>query len=134
MKTCGDGTDTLHGTLLHASNRPTATAAADRMCCVQHSFINMQIFLSSLRATLSNDVEVSVTGALESRLRQSVDALISTFSELQEVLARPMMQYAVLQAFLVRALGRKSLATRISSSEAALIDVRPSGLHPLLCI
>lgn len=89
---------------------------------MQCSFINMQIFLSALRKCINTEGEVA-GGNDEDGMRNAIDALVATFSELQEVLDRPMMQYAVMKSFLVNALGRSTLTSRMDQSKKVLVEV-----------
>lgn len=55
---------------------------------------------------------------------QAVDSLVVCFSELQEVLENPLMQYAVLNSFFVRVLGRKALASRLTQTIKVISEVQ----------
>lgn len=84
----------------------------------------MQIFISTLRQAINSEGDdVPGAGADQGAMKQAIDSLAATFSELQEVLDMPMMQYASLNTFLVRMLGRKPLAARLTQSRNSLVDV-----------
>ena len=53
----------------------------------------------------------------------AINGLLSSFNELQEVLERPMMQYSVLNSFLVNIVCRKALASRISQTGKSIVEV-----------
>lgn len=90
---------------------------------VQCSFVNLQLFLSTLRTAINTEGDVAGVGADEGCMRDSITSLAATFNELQEVLDRPMMQYAVLNTFLVKAIGRQPLSSRISQVKKVLVEV-----------
>jgi hypothetical protein len=56
-------------------------------------------------------------------MKESIHALHTSFTELKEVLDKPMMQYTVLNSFLVKALGRQTLASRLTQGKKALGEV-----------
>lgn len=82
----------------------------------------MQLFISTLRTAISTDQEVAGSTD-EGVMRQAIDAQWSTFTELQEVLERPMLEYAALTSFLVRSLGRNPLQARITQCNKVLREV-----------
>lgn len=100
-------------------------ALSDSVVVVQCSYVDVQIFLSTLRTAINTEGDI---GGQDSRMAQSVDGLFATFNELHEVLNRPVLQYAVLNSFLVCALGRKALSTRLAQTVKVMTEV----LHSLL--
>lgn len=99
-----------------------ATVSGITLANVQYSFVDMQIFLSTLRTAINSEGDVGTSGP-DSRMAQAVEGLFATFGELLEVLNRPMMQYATINSFLVRMMGRKALSTRVSQTTKVVAEV-----------
>jgi hypothetical protein len=57
-------------------------------------------------------------------MKESIDTLCAAFTELKEVLDKPVMQYAVLNSFLFKAFGRQALSSRLAQGNKALAEVR----------
>jgi hypothetical protein len=85
--------------------------------------MNLQIFLSTLRTAMNTEGNVAGAGSGSGAMRQSIDTMHAAFGDLQEVLDRPVLQYAVLNSFLVKALGRQPLASRLVQSRKVILEV-----------